>query len=67
MRTILGARAVLAQENAVVATGGSQAVGANAQVGQLVGSKAKVGNATIQFGSGNIMELNEIWYLSFLI
>ena len=56
----MGDGSVLAQENAVVATGGSQAVGANAQVGQMVGSNAIVGNAAIQFGAGNIMPLKEI-------
>ena len=60
MRTTLGDGAILAERDAVVATGGAQAIGANAQVGQMIGANATVGDATIQFGAGNIMELKEI-------
>ena len=55
----MGAGAVFAGKKAVVATGDSQAIGAEAQVGQMIGRDATVGNATIQFG-GNMMKLKEI-------
>ena len=53
VRKTLKAGAILAEKNAVVATGGSQAIGSKAQVGQLVGANANVGDATIQFRTGN--------------
>ena len=62
MRKTFGDGAILAKKNAVVAARGSQAVGAKAQVGQMVAANAKVGDAKIQFGAGNIMELINMFH-----
>ena len=52
-RKTLGTGMVLADKNAVVATGDGQAVGANATVVQMVGANAEVGHLDIHSEAGN--------------
>ena len=59
MRSTLEAGAILAKKYAVVATGGAQAVGPKAQVGQVIGANATFSDTTMQFGTGNTMELKK--------